>query len=81
VSTYQGGNFSAWLFRIARNVVVNILQRERPHFPLEAGGESMDGSPTPEECVLKRAASEELFAGVARLTEDQRAVIELQLAG
>ncbi len=41
----------------------------------------MDGSPTPEECVLKRAASEELFAGVARLTEDQRAVIELQLAG
>jgi RNA polymerase sigma-70 factor (ECF subfamily) len=81
LTRYQGGSFSAWLFRIAHNVVVNILQRDRPHLSLEADGEPMDGSPSPEDCVVKRAEREELFAGLARLGEEQRTVIELQLAG
>jgi RNA polymerase sigma-70 factor, ECF subfamily len=80
VNKYHGGNFAAWLFRIAHNAVISILQREQPHSTLEAGREPIDGEPTPEETVLKRAEREELIAGMARLGDEQRIVIELQLA-
>jgi RNA polymerase sigma-70 factor (ECF subfamily) len=77
---YRGGGVAAWLLRIAHNVVVDA-DRDRPTEPIEAAGDPPDAAPTPEEAVVARAERAALRAALAALPADQRAVLELQLAG
>ena len=81
---YREGNFAGWLYRIAANTVVD-LQRERGryHDPSHSHvfPERRDPAPLPDEQAIERAREDELRAALARLPDEQRAAVELQLAG
>lgn len=77
---YRGGSVPAWLFAIARNVVADV-HRRRPTAPLDLAAAVPDDSETPEAHSLADAEHAALHAALDTLTADQRAVIDLQLAG
>ena len=61
---YRDGAFSAWLFRIAHNVVIDLQRRQRRTAPFEAVEQQPDPDPTPDESALARAADDELRAAL-----------------
>ncbi|MCB0191592.1 MAG: sigma-70 family RNA polymerase sigma factor [Anaerolineae bacterium] len=75
----QGLPFGAWLFRIARNSVIDHYRTYKDTLPLEA--EAMF-KPDPKANVVKeverRLEGEWLQAVLQRLTEDQREVLTLK---
>lgn len=77
----RGNNLPAWLYRIAHNVVVDMLRARRPTEALEAAFEHADPSSNPEETTLADAERNIVYRAVGQLTGAQRATIELQLAG
>jgi RNA polymerase sigma factor (sigma-70 family) len=71
---------TAWLFRVARNRIVDLFRRKRPE-PLGAGDDTEDlaellPSPDagPEALYLRGVLLDELEAAIAELPEEQRAV-------
>jgi RNA polymerase sigma-70 factor (ECF subfamily) len=77
---YREGSFRGWLFAIARNAVADT-RRRRPALPFETARTMPDVSPNPEEQAVAAEARANLRAALARLTPDQRDVVELRLAG
>jgi RNA polymerase sigma-70 factor (ECF subfamily) len=78
---YRHGTFRGWLFTIAHNVVVDEHRRQRQDAPLEAAGATIDPSPTPEALAIDAESTASLRSLLARLTPDQRQILELRLAG
>lgn len=77
-----------WLFTIAHNVVVDHHRRFRPGISLDHAPpgeltppELIDGTPLPEEHAVAADERRRLRALLAGLTENQRQVTELRLAG
>jgi RNA polymerase sigma-70 factor (ECF subfamily) len=71
--------FAPWIFRIARNAVVDYYRRRRRHAPLEdLEHESRQGDPIVD--VLGREQRDELRCLVNHLSEDQREVILMRYA-
>ena len=79
--SFRGGSFPGWLFAIARNVVIDTVRRYRPTLDLAAAGTVPDGGTPPDEQVIRDEQRARLLAAIARLTPDQRGVVELRLAG
>ncbi len=77
----RGQTFAAWLFRIAHNVVVDIYRRRRPTHRLETAEGQSDPTQAPDADVEARAEHEALYAALAQLPDEQRAAVELKLAG
>lgn len=72
--------FQAWLFRIARNAVIDHYRTEKEHVPLEAAPHIVqDRSSGVPEKVVARIQVEKLAASLTELTEDQRNVLILKL--
>lgn len=78
---YQAGSFAGWLFTIARNVVIDQARRAKPETHLPEQWDLIDGGQSPEQLAIDRSVEDELASLLARLTPDQREVIELRLAG
>jgi RNA polymerase sigma-70 factor (ECF subfamily) len=78
-----GGSFRGWLFTIAHNVVLNHLRQtsSRGDRPLDAAAGVEDNAPSPEATAVANDEQIALQSALARLTEEQRQVIELRLAG
>ena len=76
----RGGSFRAWLFTIARHVVIDEARRARPVASLDdvAG---VDPTPGPDDLVIRSERGWTLAAAMRRLPPTQRQVIELRLAG
>jgi RNA polymerase sigma-70 factor (ECF subfamily) len=81
IGSFGGRSFRSWLFAIAHNVIVDAHRKRRPHQPLETATRVFDRGPTPEEALLDHDRQLAIRALLDRLSADQRAVIELRLAG
>jgi RNA polymerase sigma-70 factor (ECF subfamily) len=81
---FRGGVFAGWLFRIAHNVVADARRRGRQAgtpLTLDAAGNVADPDLLPEDAAVSRSELDALRAALLRLSDDQRAVLELQLTG
>lgn len=76
--TWQEGGFAAWLFRIARNLIVDHFRGRRETVSLEewlpGQGEAMD----PETVIERRETLRALREAIGQLTEEQQQVILLR---
>jgi RNA polymerase sigma-70 factor (ECF subfamily) len=74
--------FSAWLFRIAHNQMVDYFRKKakRQNVPLE-NAPPQTGGEDPEEITADKFDIEQLNAAKEKLTELQREVISLRFAG
>lgn len=74
----------AWLFTIAHNVVANHYRQQATRGyrqPLDAALELRDPAASPLEQTLEWERRSELRAAITQLSDDQRDVVELRLAG
>jgi RNA polymerase sigma-70 factor, ECF subfamily len=78
---YRTGSFRSWLFAIAHNTVADSYRSQRPELPLDAVTDVPDVAAAPEERALAADELRALRAQLARLSPDQRQVVELRLAG
>ncbi len=85
LSRYQprGLPFGAWLFRVARNTVIDHYRASRPTVPLDTAALSQpDPAADVAEAVGRRLENDELRAALGKLTDEQRQVLSLKfLAG
>ena len=78
---WRGIPFSAWLFRIAHNQVVDYLRRKAKQatVPLDESQTSSDSNP--QSMAEHGLDIEQLVSATKQLTEAQREVISLRFAG
>lgn len=77
---WKGIPFSAWLFRIAHNQVVDHLRRKKhATVPLDESLASNDNNP--QLVVEQKLDIEQLLLATKQLTEAQREVLSLRFAG
>lgn len=77
-------SFRSWLFTIAHNLVIDNHRTRRHHRSLDDAEHAIavpDPAPSPEDHAVTSDLRSELIAAMATLTEPQRQVVELRLAG
>lgn len=79
--TYRGGSFRSWLFAIAHNAILDARRARRPLTSLDNAMALPDRAASTEEQVLDAMAGQEITRLLAHLPREQRAVVELRLAG
>lgn len=69
-----------WVFRVARNLALNELERQRTRSKLSGWVASLFGSsrPTPETELVQKEQTNLVFSLIGRLPDHQRAVILLR---
>ena len=79
---YRGGSVGAWLFRIASNTVKNYYRSTRSTVSLDDNDFPLtDHGPSPMEQMLQTEREETLNRAVEHLTEEQRNLLALKIAG
>jgi RNA polymerase sigma-70 factor (ECF subfamily) len=78
---YRAGSFRSWLFSIAHNTVIDGRRSSRPDAPLDAALDPIDPAPGPEALAVASDEGQRVRALLVRLSNDQRHVVELRLAG
>ncbi len=71
----------SWLFAIAHHVGADRFRGRTAEELLDAAGDLFDQAPSPEDLAETGEASRRLRAALARLSPDQRRVVELRLTG
>jgi RNA polymerase sigma-70 factor (ECF subfamily) len=74
----RGIPFGGWLFRLARNAVVDFTRTRHEHADLAAVIDHGDAGPGPEDVAVIRQEMDMVGAALAALTDDQREAIELR---
>jgi RNA polymerase sigma-70 factor (ECF subfamily) len=76
----EAGKFRSWLYAIAYRVIATQRgARSRPALALT--DDVADPASSPEQHALDAVERDELLAAIARLSQEQRLVIELRMAG
>jgi RNA polymerase sigma-70 factor (ECF subfamily) len=81
IKACQPATFRSWLYAIGRNVVTDHYRALHPTEVLDGSLEVVDSSAGPEEVAIQQDESRSLANVLKRLSDEQRAVIELRLAG
>ena len=78
---WKGTPFSAWLYRIAHNQIVDYLRKKskRPTVPLDESLAAGDSNPS--QAVEQKLDNERLVLATRQLTQAQQEVISLRFAG
>lgn len=79
--TCRAESFRSWLFTIAHNVLADEYRRQRTDRPLADALELPDHAPTPEDLALSAETTATVTRLLAQLSDEQRKVLELRLAG
>jgi RNA polymerase sigma-70 factor (ECF subfamily) len=74
----RGVPFGGWLFRLARNTVIDFVRTRRDHAELDAIGERRAGDAGPDDVALYREDLDAVATALAALTDEQREAIALR---
>jgi RNA polymerase sigma-70 factor (ECF subfamily) len=74
----RGIPFGGWLFRLARNAIIDQARTRREHLSLVAAATREDEDAGPEAVAALRDDLDRVAAALADLTDEQREVIELR---
>ena len=74
----RGIPFGGWLFRLARNAVIDHVRTRHDHAELDAIIEWAHGDAGPDEIAVVRQELDAVGAALASLTDDQREAISLR---
>lgn len=77
----RGLPFGAWVFRIARNVVIDASRAERPAVSIELAHDVPSEAPGPEERALAGDEHRRLRGALERLPRDQHDVLVYRFFG
>lgn len=78
---WKGIPFSAWLFRIAHNQVVDYLRKKKKPTTVLLNESLVSSDSNPQLMVEHNLDIERLLLATRRLTEAQREVVSLRFAG
>ncbi len=74
----RGVPFGGWLFRLARNTIVDFVRTRRDHAQLEQAADRPDAGAGPAEIAAQRDEFAAVTVALAALTDEQREVIALR---
>ncbi len=74
----RGVPFGGWLFRLARNTVIDHLRTRREHVDLDAAIDRQADEAGPDEVAGTRQDLDAVARALSGLTDEQRTVIELR---
>ncbi len=74
----RGVPFGGWLFRLARNVVIDHIRTRREHVTLDLAIERSTDEAGPGELAALRQELDSVARALTRLTPEQREAIELR---
>lgn len=79
--TFRAGSFRGWLYRIARNVVIDDLRTQRSTTPIDDMTALPDRAESVDNQVVQRMLQLALRESLDVLPSPQRSIIELRLQG
>ena len=74
----RGIPFGGWLFRLARNAVIDFIRTSHEHADLAQSADRPGTDAGPDEMVATRQEIDAVEAALSTLTEDQREAIALR---
>jgi RNA polymerase sigma-70 factor (ECF subfamily) len=74
----RGVPFGGWLFRLARNAVIDFVRTRHDHAELEAVSERAHGDVGPDEVAIVRQELDAVGAALSKLTDEQREAVALR---
>jgi RNA polymerase sigma-70 factor, ECF subfamily len=74
----RGVPFGGWLFRLARNTVIDHVRTRHDHLDLESANLQPDRDAGPDEVTVARQELDDVAVALATLTDEQRDAIALR---
>ena len=74
----RGVPFGGWLFRLARNTVIDFVRTHHDHAELETASGRAHADVGPDEIAIVRQELDAVGAALGRLTDEQREAVALR---